>query len=122
MPSIFSSGIDTGQPFTLMEVNKIVKILEGKDDPLSKLTVKTGHQHWIPGALGSTHVSIWAKLDVEDSYYMGSFGDTHYIGHIPADMYGKAGEEGLAETTQDQMMRDNMAQIVNMEDTNQLTL
>nr|ODN80240.1 hypothetical protein L203_05828 [Cryptococcus depauperatus CBS 7841] len=66
-------------------------------------------RHWIPGALGSTHVSIWAKLDVEDSYYMGSFGET-------------AGEEGLAETTQDQMMRDNMAQIVNMEDTNQLTL
>ncbi|WVO17235.1 hypothetical protein L204_104927 [Cryptococcus depauperatus] len=110
MPSIFSSSVDTGRPFTLMEGNKIVKI---QYDRLPNLDTR---------ALGSTHVSIWAKLDVEDIYYMGSFEDTHYIGHIPADMYGKADKEGLAETTQDQMMRDNMAQIVNMEDTNQLTL
>ncbi|GHJ86920.1 hypothetical protein NliqN6_3322 [Naganishia liquefaciens] len=37
---------------------------------------------WLPGADDSPHYSVWARFDVHDAYYVGGFGDTHYIGHI----------------------------------------
>ncbi|OXG33648.1 hypothetical protein C359_02128 [Cryptococcus neoformans Bt120] len=49
-------------------------------------------KYWLPGASNSPHSSVWAKLDADDIYYVGGFGDTHYIGHIPIDLYTKVGE------------------------------
>lgn len=66
-------------------------------------------KYWLPGASNSPHSSVWAKLDADDIYYVGGFGEwvsitfigvslltesdsTHYIGHIPIDLYTKVGE------------------------------
>lgn len=52
---------------------------------------------WFPPITGEGHHpwdSVWARFDPVDIYYVGGFGDTHYIGHIPVDMYDKAGEKG----------------------------
>ena len=38
---------------------------------------------WTPG--NEIHVSYWAKLVVEEIYWIGGFGDRAYIGWIPAD-------------------------------------
>ncbi|KAI9634795.1 pyridoxamine 5'-phosphate oxidase-domain-containing protein [Dioszegia hungarica] len=52
---------------------------------------------WFPPASpGESHHpfdSVWARFDPEDIYYVGGFGDTHYIGHIPVEMYAEAGEK-----------------------------
>ncbi|KAK8858855.1 hypothetical protein IAR55_003085 [Kwoniella newhampshirensis] len=50
---------------------------------------------WLPDTVGSPHTSVWARMDVDDIYYVGGFGDTHYIGHIPVDLYAQAGEHRL---------------------------
>ncbi|WWD18747.1 hypothetical protein CI109_103201 [Kwoniella shandongensis] len=52
---------------------------------------------WLPDTKGSPHVSIWARFDVDDIYYVGGFGDTHYIGHIPTDLYARAGEKKIEQ-------------------------
>lgn len=51
---------------------------------------------WFPPATGPSHHpfdAVWARFDPVDIYYVGGFGDTHYIGHIPVDMYAEAGEK-----------------------------
>ncbi|OCF37309.1 hypothetical protein I316_01218 [Kwoniella heveanensis BCC8398] len=47
-------------------------------------------KYWIPGRADSPHTSIWARLDTDSIYYVGGFGDTHYIGPIPVDLYAKS--------------------------------
>lgn len=52
---------------------------------------------WFPPAEGKGNGhpfdSVWARFDPVDIYYVGGFGDTHYIGHIPVEMYDKARED-----------------------------
>ncbi|KAG8775225.1 hypothetical protein FRC12_001601 [Ceratobasidium sp. 428] len=45
---------------------------------------------WVPGRKGAPHVAWWARFDPEAVYYVGGFGDEHYIGRIPLDMYRNA--------------------------------
>lgn len=40
---------------------------------------------WLPDADDSPHKSTWATFDVEGVYYVGGFGDEHYIGEIPVE-------------------------------------
>lgn len=49
---------------------------------------------WFPSKEGNGHPldAMWARFDVQDIYYVGGFGDTHYIGHIPVEMYAEAGK------------------------------
>ena len=53
---------------------------------------------WFPPSTSNTSHhpfdSVWARFDPVDIYYVGGFGDTHYIGHISVDMYAQAGEKG----------------------------
>ncbi|KAG8689057.1 hypothetical protein FRC08_011138, partial [Ceratobasidium sp. 394] len=42
---------------------------------------------WVPGRKGAPHVAWWARFDPEAVYYVGGFGDEHYIGRIPLDMH-----------------------------------
>lgn len=30
---------------------------------------------WAPGRKGSPHLSVWARMDVQDVYYTGGFGE-----------------------------------------------
>ncbi|ODN81899.1 hypothetical protein L202_02247 [Cryptococcus amylolentus CBS 6039] len=49
---------------------------------------------WLPGKKGSPHFSEWARMDLEKIYYVGGFGDTHYIGDVPVGLYKKvSGDE-----------------------------
>ncbi|WVQ84374.1 hypothetical protein IAT38_006526 [Cryptococcus sp. DSM 104549] len=50
-------------------------------------------KYWVPGAPDTPHFAVWARFDIDDIYYVGGFGDTHYIGHIPLSIYTKAGEK-----------------------------
>ncbi|CAD6579498.1 MAG: hypothetical protein TREMPRED_002508 [Tremellales sp. Tagirdzhanova-0007] len=51
---------------------------------------------WLPYQQRHPFDSMWARFEPQDIYYVGGFGDTHYIGHIPVDMYA-ATEDGVAE-------------------------
>lgn len=42
---------------------------------------------WKPGSRMSPHLAKWARFEVERIYYVGGFGDEHYIGTIPLDVY-----------------------------------
>ncbi|KAK4684321.1 hypothetical protein P7C73_g5869, partial [Tremellales sp. Uapishka_1] len=42
---------------------------------------------WLPSTPDAPHFSVWARFDIEDIYYVGGFGDVHYIGHVPVELY-----------------------------------
>lgn len=45
---------------------------------------------WLPGDPRGAHVSHWGRLDPTDIYYIGGFGTTGWIGHIPVDKFADA--------------------------------
>ncbi|KAK6907769.1 hypothetical protein L486_05690 [Kwoniella mangroviensis CBS 10435] len=53
-------------------------------------------KYWLPGNDNSPHTSYWARLDIDRIYYVGGFGDIHYIGAIPVDLYAKS-ENGVQQ-------------------------
>ncbi|WVQ65346.1 uncharacterized protein L199_003522 [Kwoniella botswanensis] len=53
-------------------------------------------KYWLPGNDNSPHTSYWARLDIDRIYYVGGFGDIHYIGPIPVDLYAKS-ENGVQQ-------------------------
>ncbi|WVQ73315.1 hypothetical protein IAR50_002883 [Cryptococcus sp. DSM 104548] len=48
---------------------------------------------WLPGKDGSPHFSEWARMDLEEIYYVGGFGDAHYIGDVPVGLYEKVSQD-----------------------------
>ncbi|WVF68776.1 hypothetical protein IAT40_003548 [Kwoniella sp. CBS 6097] len=75
---------------------EVLRDLPEKDvDELSKCytTYHPDAKYWLPGRKDSPHMSIWARLDIDSIYYVGGFGDTHYIGPIPVDLYAKSENE-----------------------------
>lgn len=42
---------------------------------------------WAPGSPYSPHLAKWARFAPTRVYYVGGFGDEHYIGDIPLDLY-----------------------------------
>ncbi|EJT97255.1 hypothetical protein DACRYDRAFT_25086 [Dacryopinax primogenitus] len=45
---------------------------------------------WLPGRKEAPHNAYWARFDPHHIYWVGGFGDEHYIGYIPLDLYQKA--------------------------------
>ncbi|KAH7929888.1 hypothetical protein BV22DRAFT_1056143 [Leucogyrophana mollusca] len=45
---------------------------------------------WLPDDDGAAHLSFWARFDPHDVYFVGGFGDQHYIGYIPLQIYQEA--------------------------------
>ncbi|WOO77917.1 uncharacterized protein LOC62_01G001471 [Vanrija pseudolonga] len=45
---------------------------------------------WVPGDPDGAHSSLWSRLDITDIYYIGGFGNTGWIGHIPLELYRAA--------------------------------
>ncbi|KIJ46306.1 hypothetical protein M422DRAFT_29406 [Sphaerobolus stellatus SS14] len=42
---------------------------------------------WLPEDPESAHISFWARFDPVSVYFVGGFGDEHYIGEIPLNLY-----------------------------------
>ncbi|KAI0317175.1 pyridoxamine 5'-phosphate oxidase-domain-containing protein [Amylostereum chailletii] len=45
---------------------------------------------WIPGDDEGAHLAYWARFDPHTVYFVGGFGDEHYIGYIPLEKYQAA--------------------------------
>ncbi|EJD52579.1 hypothetical protein AURDEDRAFT_181152 [Auricularia subglabra TFB-10046 SS5] len=52
---------------------------------------------WLPGKPDAPHRAYWARFDPHSVYYVGGFGDVHYIGYIPLDLYAASVPEARAE-------------------------
>ena len=108
-------------PYTYSPANLPRFSLIGHIEPLSARTIKedniaacflTAHpdaELWTPG--NDIHESLWARLVVNDIYWVGGFGDRAYIGWIPVTEWGGVtteevkdarlvGEEGWAHQAQ----------------------
>ncbi|KAF8467890.1 pyridoxamine 5'-phosphate oxidase-domain-containing protein [Gautieria morchelliformis] len=65
----------------------------GKDsvvDPTQRECYIKAHPdagRWLPDAPDSPHQSLWARFDPISVYFVGGFGDEHYIGEIPLRVY-----------------------------------
>ncbi|KZO93307.1 hypothetical protein CALVIDRAFT_540026 [Calocera viscosa TUFC12733] len=46
-------------------------------------------EDWLPGGEDVPHNAYWARFDPHHIYWVGGFGDEHYIGYIPLDLYQK---------------------------------
>lgn len=49
---------------------------------------------WTPHAHGNPHSAVWVRFEPTRIYYVGGFGDEHYIGDIHVDTY-RAAKLGL---------------------------
>jgi hypothetical protein len=50
---------------------------------------------WMPGS--KIHVSYWARMVVEEIYWLGGFGDRAYIGWIPLDDFQSVTEDEITK-------------------------
>ncbi len=46
--------------------------------------------HWAPNSTESPHVPFWATFNVDKVYWVGGFGDEHYIGWFTSDEWSTA--------------------------------
>ncbi|KAF4598236.1 hypothetical protein EYR38_006632 [Pleurotus pulmonarius] len=42
---------------------------------------------WLPEDDDAAHIAYWARFDPESVYFVGGFGDKHFIGYIPLEIY-----------------------------------
>jgi len=45
---------------------------------------------WLPEDDDAAHISYWGRFDPQNVYFVGGFGDEHYIGFIPLSLYQDA--------------------------------
>lgn len=48
---------------------------------------------WAPGSKNAAHLGKWARIVVEDAYWIGGFGDANYIGWLDLEEWRKAGDK-----------------------------
>ncbi|KAI0035471.1 pyridoxamine 5'-phosphate oxidase-domain-containing protein, partial [Vararia minispora EC-137] len=99
--SVWSEPPAASQPRVSLIGN--VTIL-GQDDPsLDPLKECYLAQHpdaraWLPGDDEGAHKAYWARFDPHSIYFVGGFGDEHYIGYIPTDKYQSAVSPSSADS------------------------
>jgi len=47
-------------------------------------------ERWLPENQDAPHQAYWARFDPQSVYFVGGFGDEHYIGSIPLPLYQEA--------------------------------
>ena len=52
---------------------------------------------WVPDVQGKIHDSHWARLVVEQAYWVGGFGNVAYIGWIPMDIWRSISETDIEQ-------------------------
>ncbi|KAF8894069.1 pyridoxamine 5'-phosphate oxidase-domain-containing protein [Infundibulicybe gibba] len=50
---------------------------------------------WLPDDEHAPHIAYWARFDPHTIYFVGGFGDEHYIGYIPLSTYQLAFQHSL---------------------------
>jgi len=45
---------------------------------------------WLPENEEGPHTAYWSRFDIQSIYFVGGFGDEHYIGGIPVALYQEA--------------------------------
>ncbi|KAI5123671.1 hypothetical protein M0805_001700 [Coniferiporia weirii] len=45
---------------------------------------------WLPDDPDAAHLAYWARFDPHSVFFVGGFGDKHYIGNVPLDLYQNA--------------------------------
>ncbi|KAF8650400.1 hypothetical protein AX16_005207 [Volvariella volvacea WC 439] len=53
---------------------------------------------WLPDDERAAHLAYWARFDPHTIYFVGGFGDEHYIGYIPLWLYQRSGRSATEET------------------------
>ena len=75
----------------------IFNVTHHPDQAEKALDCYLGHHpdasHWAPNATESPHVPFWAKFSVNKVYWVGGFGDEHYIGWFSSDEWNTAWKE-----------------------------
>ncbi|SJX63537.1 uncharacterized protein SRS1_14293 [Sporisorium reilianum f. sp. reilianum] len=63
--------------------------------------------HWAPNATESLHIPFWAQFSVDKVYWVGGFGDEHYIGWFTSDEWNTAWKQHrLSPSSQDSRHAD----------------
>lgn len=52
--------------------------------------------HWAPDSTESPHIPFWATFNVDKVYWVGGFGDEHYIGWFTSEEWSEAWKEHSA--------------------------
>lgn len=47
-------------------------------------------RQWLPDDDEAAHIAYWSRFDPHTVYFVGGFGDEHYIGYIPLQLYQAA--------------------------------
>ncbi|WVW84983.1 hypothetical protein I302_107019 [Kwoniella bestiolae CBS 10118] len=89
------SPMSRGRVALMGNVTTLRDISTSQAEKLSKCytSYHPDSKYWLPGNEDSPHTSYWARLDIDRIYYVGGFGDVHYIGPIPVDLYAKSEHE-----------------------------
>lgn len=58
--------------------------------------------YWTPGSDASPHTALWVRFQPERIYYVGGFGDEHYIGWIDPALYRGEAAQGQRRTETNQ--------------------
>lgn len=53
---------------------------------------------WLPGDEDGAHTAYWARFDPHSVYFVGGFGDEHFIGHVPLEIYRAAAPRARTPT------------------------
>ncbi|KAH8827188.1 pyridoxamine 5'-phosphate oxidase-domain-containing protein [Flagelloscypha sp. PMI_526] len=60
------------------------------------LNIHPDAKWWLPDDDGAAHISYWAFFHPHSVYFVGGFGDKHYIGWVPLDLYHDSGLQGTS--------------------------
>ncbi|WFD30470.1 hypothetical protein MSPP1_001491 [Malassezia sp. CBS 17886] len=67
-----------------------IALVDGSKAAMKKLAKCFTDYHsdakaWLPGS--GPHSAVWVRLSPSDVYFVGGFGDEHYIGHVKNELY-----------------------------------
>lgn len=87
-------GMPSKSRITLFGHFNVMNVTEHPHQAKEALQCYLGHHadagHWAPNATESPHIPFWATFTVDKAYWVGGFGDEHYIGWFSSDEWNTA--------------------------------
>lgn len=59
---------------------------------------------WLPDDPDAPHTAYWARFDPHSVYFVGGFGDKHYIGAIPLHLYQQLPSSEIEQSLGERLM------------------